>query len=60
LIRPFRAANEFLDRTIDGAEVVAYFCECEHGDCFAPVWLTPVEYRGLVELGAGIRSDDHG
>jgi len=62
LIRPFRAANDFLDKTIahDGAEVVAYFCECEHGDCYAPVWLTSVEYRGLVALGAGIRSADHG
>jgi len=59
--QPFRAANEFLHRTIHGEadDLIAFLCECEASDCYAPVWLTTLEYRRLVAVGARIRVDDH-
>jgi len=60
-LRPFRAANEFLHATIpdDDCDLIAFFCECDDRDCYAPVWLTPVEFRALVALGGAIRSHQH-
>jgi hypothetical protein len=60
-MQPFRGANEFLHRTIDrdADDLIAFFCECGDSDCYAPVWLTTVQYRRLVALGTGIRADDH-
>ena len=59
--QPFRAANEFLHATIpdDDCDLIAFFCECDDRDCYAPVWLTPVEFRALVALGGAIRSHQH-
>jgi hypothetical protein len=59
--QPFRAANEFLRKVIDrdADDLIAFFCECDEGDCYAPVWLTTVEYRSLVAHGARIHVNGH-
>ena len=36
---------ESLDGTDDGADPVAFYCECAQEGCYLPVWLTLDEYE---------------
>jgi hypothetical protein len=43
-----RRANDYMrDGLAHYDEPIAFFCECDREQCFAPVWLTGSEYDGL-------------
>jgi hypothetical protein len=58
-----REANEMLRNVLDGEDPgyeIAFFCECERPDCYAPVWLTSAEYTKRLASGRPIALAGHG
>jgi hypothetical protein len=58
-----REANEMLRNVLGGSDPgyqITFFCECERPDCYAPVWLTCVEYTRRLASGLPIALVGHG